>query len=162
MIALLCFGKLCLQTYTEISCVMKNKIPYCNLQFVFQTKLKLIIFFTFEEEIPVFLCSGIIIKIKCGGCNVTFYSNIKCHFKFRMYKYLKVSPLPGKMFKGDNNSAIKNIYFAISHLVLAIFGYQPTATMTLKFTLMKNVYINGDNPPLNKNRHTLSLGLFDD
>ena len=39
-------GKLSLQIRTRINRIMKNKLPYCNVQFVFQTKCKISNFFT--------------------------------------------------------------------------------------------------------------------
>ena len=86
---------------------MRNKLPHCNLRIVFQTKCKLINFFTFKDKIPVFLRSGIVYKFKCGGCNATYYGKTKRHFKIRMCEHLGVSALTGKRVKGDNDSAIK-------------------------------------------------------
>ena len=111
-------GKLLLQICTK----MKNKVLYSNLQLVFQTKCKLIIFFTLKDKISVFLCSSIVYKFKCGGCNATYYGKTKFHLKVRMFEHVGVSALAGKSVKGDNDSAVKNIiYFAIIYLVLGIF-----------------------------------------
>ena len=41
---------------------MKNKLQYCNVQFVFQTKCKISNFFTFKDKIPLVLRSGIVYK----------------------------------------------------------------------------------------------------
>ena len=51
MIILPYLGKLSLQICTRINCVMKNKLPHCNFRIVFQTKCKLINFFTFKDKI---------------------------------------------------------------------------------------------------------------
>ena len=53
-------GKLSLQIRTRINRIMKNKLPYCNVQFVFQTKCKISNFFTFKDKIPLVLRSGIV------------------------------------------------------------------------------------------------------
>ena len=95
MIVLPYLGKLSLQIRTRINRVMRSKLPHCNLRIVFQTKCKLINFFTFKDKIPVFLCSGIVYKFKCGGCNATYYDKTKCHFKIRMCEHLGVSALTG-------------------------------------------------------------------
>ena len=54
MIVLPYLGKLSLQIRTRINRVMRSKLPHCNLRIVFQTKCKLINFFTFKDKIPVF------------------------------------------------------------------------------------------------------------
>ena len=71
MIVLPYLGKLSLQIRTRINRVMKNKLPHCNFRIVFQSKCKLINFFTFKDKIPIFLHSGIDYNFKCGGCNAT-------------------------------------------------------------------------------------------
>ena len=62
VIALPSLGKLSLQIRTRINWIMKNKLPYCNIAFVFQTMCKVINFFRFKNKIPSFLRSGIVYK----------------------------------------------------------------------------------------------------
>ena len=100
-------GKLSLQIRTRINRIMKNKLPYCNIRFVFQTKCKISNFFTFKDKIPSFLRSGIVYKFQCGSCNATYYGKTKRHFKVRMCEHLGISALTGKRVKGDDDSAIK-------------------------------------------------------
>ena len=45
----------------NINCIMKNKLSYCNLRFVFQTKCIICHFFIFKDRIPLFIHSGIIL-----------------------------------------------------------------------------------------------------
>ena len=156
-------GQLLLQIRTRTNCVMRNKLPHCNLQIVFQTKCKLINFFTFKDKIPVFLHSGIVYKCKCGGYNGTYYSKTKQHFKVRMCEHLGVSALTGKRVKGDNNSAIKEHNLFCNNLSgFDDFSILAGNKYDFKVTLMESLLINRDHPPLNKNRHLLPLELFDD
>ena len=97
-------GKLSLQIRTRISRIMKNKLPYCNIRFVFQTKCKISNFFTFKDKIPPSLSSGIVYKFQCGSWNATYDGKTKRHFKVRMCEHLGISALTGK---GDDDSAIK-------------------------------------------------------
>ena len=101
MIILPYLGKLSLQIRTRINGAMKNKLPHSNFRIVFQSKCKLINFFTFKDKIPIFLRSGIVYKFKCGGCNANYYGKTKCHFKVRMCEHLGVSALTGKRVKWD-------------------------------------------------------------
>ena len=54
LVALPYLGKLPLQIRTRINHIMKNKLLYCNVRFVFQTKCKISNFFTFKGKIPSF------------------------------------------------------------------------------------------------------------
>ena len=102
-------GTLSLQIRLIINRVMKNKLSYCNIQFVFQTKCKI------SNKIPSFLHSGIVYKFQCGGCNATYYCKTKRHFKVRMCKHLGISALTGKRVKGDDDSAIKEHLLFCNH-----------------------------------------------
>ena len=140
-----------------------KKTPHCNFQIVFQTKCNLMSFFTFIDKVPVFLPSGIVYKFKCGSCNATSYRKTKHHFKVRMCEHLGVSVFIGKWVKGNNDSAItKYHFFAINHLALMIVFIPASNRNDFKTTLMESFLINRDHPPLNKNRHSLPLKLFDD
>ena len=107
MIVLPYLGKLSFQICTRSNCVMKNKLPHCNFQILFQIECKLINFFTFKDKIPILLRSGIVYKFKSGGCNATYYGKTERHFKVRMYEHLGVSALTVKRVEGGNNSAVK-------------------------------------------------------
>ena len=56
---------------------MKNKLPYCNIRFVFQTKCKISNFFTFKDKIPSFLRSDVVYRFQCDSCNATCYGKAK-------------------------------------------------------------------------------------
>ena len=49
------------------------------------------------------LLSGLAYKYKCGGCNAAYYGKNKRHFKVRICEHLRISHLPGKKVKIDNN-----------------------------------------------------------
>ena len=80
-------GTFSLQISTRINRIMKNKLPYCNIRFVFQTKCNIRNFFTFKDKVPSLLRSGIVYKFQCGSCNATYYGKTKRHFKVRMCEH---------------------------------------------------------------------------
>ena len=55
MVVLPNLGKLSLQIRTRINRVIKNKLPYCSFRIAFQSKCRLITFFTFKDKILNFL-----------------------------------------------------------------------------------------------------------
>ena len=46
------------------------------------------------------LRSGLVYKYKCGGCDPTYYSETKHHFKFRVFKH-GISHLTDQKLKID-------------------------------------------------------------
>ena len=162
IIALPYLGKLSLQMRTRINRIMKNKLPYCNVQFVFQTKCKISNSFTFKNKIPSFLSSGIVCKFQCGSCNTTYYGKTKRHFKVRMCEHLEISAFTGKRVKGDDDSAIKKHPSFCNHTPdFEDFSILATNNNDFKVTLMESLLINRDHSPLNKNKQSLHLELFD-
>ena len=120
-------------------------------------------FFTFKDKVPVFLRSGIVYKFKYGGCNATYDGKTKRHFKVRMCEHFGVSALIGKTVKGDNDSGIKEHHLFCDHSSgFDDFSILASNNNDFKVTLMESPLVNRDHPPLNKNRHTLHLELFDD
>ena len=80
-----------------------------------------------------------------------------------MCEYLGVSALTGKRVEGDNDSAIKeHNLFCNNSSGFDNFSILPDNNNNFKVTLMENLLINRDRPPLNKNRQALPLELFDD
>ena len=163
MIVLPYLGKSFLQICTRIDRVMKDKLSYCNLQLVFQTKCKLFNFFTFKDKNIILLRSDIVYKFKCGGCNATYYGKTQYHFKTRIREHLGVSAFTGKKVKEDNDSAIKEHYLFCNYSSgFNNFFILANANNGFKVTLMKSLLTNRDGTPLNKNRHSLSLEPFYD
>ena len=139
MIALTYVDKFSFQIRTRINRNMKNKLPYCNVRFVFQTKCKISNLLTFKDKIPSFLHSGIVYKFQCGSCNATYYGKSKRHFKVRMCEHLGISALTGKRVKGDDDSAIKGHLSLCSHTsVFEDFSILATNSNDFKVTLMEN------------------------
>ena len=79
-----------------------------------------------------------------------------------MSEHLGVSAFTGKRVKGDTDSAIKEHHLFCNHLSgFDSFSILVSNNNDFKVTLMKSLLINIYHPPLNKNRHSLPLELFD-
>ena len=59
--------------------------------------------YTFKDNLPKMLLSGLLYKYKCGGCNASYYGKTKRHFKVQICEHLGISHLTGKKVKIDNN-----------------------------------------------------------
>ena len=97
-------GMLSLQICTRINCIMKNKLPYCNICLFSRLNAKLVTYLHFKTTLYCFLCSGIVYNFQCGGWNATYYDKNKHHFTVRMCEHFL--HLQGRV-KGDDDSAIK-------------------------------------------------------
>ena len=77
-------------------------------------------------------------------------------------EHLGISALTGKRVKGDDDSAIKeHLLFCNYKPDFEDFSILATNNNDFKVTLMESLLINRDHPPLNKNKQSLPLELFD-
>ena len=161
MIVLPYFCNLSSQTRIEINLIIKNKLTQYNLWIIFQTKCKLIIFSTFQDEILVFLRAGIVFEFKCCDCITTEHGKTKRHFKVNICEHFRVYSLPGKKIKRDNGSALIECDLFCSHS----FGFDNLPILVSNnnvfYTLMESLPFNSGHPTLSKNRQSLTLELFD-
>ena len=80
-----------------------------------------------------------------------------------MCEHLGVSAPTGKRVKGNNDSAMKEHHLFCNHSSgFDDFSILASNNNDFKVTSMESPLINRDDPPLNKNRHSLPLELFDD
>ena len=120
-------------------------------------------FFTFKDNLPKMLLSGLAYKYKCGGCSVTYYGKTKRQFKVRICEHLGISHLTGKKVKIDNN---KLMAIQEHHLCCKYFpSYEDFPILTresndFKLKIMESLLIARDKPCLNKADSSSSLELF--
>ena len=78
-----------------------------------------------------------------------------------MCKHLGISALTGEKFKGGDDLPIEEHLLFCNH-TLDFEDFSILATNNdFKVTLMESLRINRDHPPLNKNKQSLPLELFD-
>ena len=93
-------------------------------------------FFTFKDNLPKMLRSGLVYKYKCGGCN----AKTNCHFKFQICEYLRISHLTGKKVKIDKNKLKviqQHLLFCNNSPVFEDFSILTTKSNGFKFEIMK-------------------------
>ena len=161
-IALPYLGKFSFQIRLRINRIMKNKLLYCNVRLVFQTKCKNSNFFSFKDKIPMFLRSGVIYKFQCGSCSTTYYGKTKHQFNVRMCEHLGILRLIEKRVKDDDGSATKEHLLFWGHTPdFEDFSIVAGNNSDFKIKLVESLLINRDHTPLNKNKQPLHLELFD-
>ena len=130
----------------KINHIMKNKLLYCDIWFVFQTNCKISNSVTFKDKILSFLCSTIVYKFQSGGCNATYYGKTKPHFKSKMC---------------DDSGIKEHLLFCNHAPYFEDFSILTTNNNNFKVMLMESLQINGNHPPLDENKLSLPLECFD-
>ena len=96
-------GSTSFQIRKKLQKLFSDKLMSFNLKIVFISPVTVKSFFTFKDELPKMLLSGLAYKYRCSGCSATYYGQTKCHFKVRICEYLGISHLTGKNVKVDSN-----------------------------------------------------------
>ena len=79
-----------------------------------------------------------------------------------MCEHLEISALTGKRVKGDYDYPIKEHLFFFSHVPdFEDFSIFATKNNDFEIMLMQSLLTKRDHPPLNKNKQSLILELFD-
>ena len=85
---------------------MKNKLPLCNIRFVFQSKCNIITFLYLKTEFYRSNVLAMYINFSVVTAMLPTHN-----FKLRMCEHPGILALTRKIVKGDGDSAIKNIFF---------------------------------------------------
>ena len=109
-------GKMSLQNRTQLCKLVRDCFPFCKVNFVFKTTVRLSNFFKYKDKICKDLCSGGVYKFACCGCNATYYGKTKRHFKVRYSDHNGLSALTGKRIKASYlSTAVKD------HLMFCVY-----------------------------------------
>ena len=86
--------------------------PRIKVDIIWNSTRKIHHFFRFKDRLPKYLCSKVLYRYSCDGCNSFYIGKIARHFLVREYEHLGLSIRTGKNFKYNpknvNNSAILN------------------------------------------------------
>ena len=102
-------GKVSLQTRSRLSKLIRQNLPFCKINVIFKSSIRMSNVFNFKDNICKELKSGVVYRFECGSCNAAYYGKTKRHLKVRVSEHMDVSPLTGKKVNtGFQSSAIKD------------------------------------------------------
>ena len=156
-------GSTSFQIQKKLQNLFNDKLTSCNLKIVFTSPVRVKSFFTFKNELPQMLLSGLVYKYKSGGCNGTYYGKTKRHFKVRICEHLGISHLTGKKVEIDNNklTAIQEHLLCCNYSPLyEVFSILTRESNDFKLKMMESFLLTRDKPCLNKVDSSLPLELF--
>ena len=143
--------------------LVSDKVTSCNLKIVFTSPVRVKSFFTFKDQLPKILLSGLVYQYKCGGCNATYYGKTKRHFKFRICEHLGISHLTEKKVKIDNNklTAIQEHLLCCNYCPsFEDFSILTRESNDFKLKIMESLLIARDKPILKKADSSSPLELI--
>ena len=98
-------GKYSLEIKKRLERATKEQIPFCKINIVFSSKLKLRNLFTFKDKVPKNLKSLVLYKFTCSDCNVTYIGKTSRHYQVRFSEHLGISKVTNRPLKYSKNTS---------------------------------------------------------
>ena len=114
-------GKHLIEIKKRLERVINEQIPFCKINIVFSSKMKIKHFFSFKDKVPKHVKSLVLYKFKCSDCNITYIGKTYHHFRIRFSEHLGISKttnLPLKYNK-KSSTAVRD-HIQIRRIVLGL------------------------------------------
>ena len=137
---------------------MKNKLPYCNIRFVFQTKCKIVTFLHLKTKFHRSYVLALFTNFSVVAAMLPIMAKLSVILKSECAKTWEFLHSLGKELIPPFK---EHLLFCNHTPEFEDFSILASNSNDFKVTLIESLLINRDCPPLNKNKQTLPLELFD-
>ena len=145
-----------------INRTLKQHMPELRVKIVSRASVRLCSLFSFKDKIPSYLNSGVVYKFSCGGCNSTYIGKTKRHMKTRVCEHAGISPLTGKLLKGQNTTSVlehsKRCNSKVKYDNFVVLCKDNCSDFHLR--IKESLFIHKDKPDLNGQDGSIPLTLF--
>ena len=163
IISLEYLGKHSLEIKRRLESIINDQLPFCEINIVFSSRLKIKHFFNFKDKIPKSLKSLVLYKFKCSDCNITYIGKTCRHFQIRFSEHLgisKVTNLPLKYNKKSSTAVRDHIHLCNHQNTPDNFRIIGSAKNDYHLKIKESLNILKEKPHLNKTIKSFPLELF--
>ena len=140
--------------------LLKDNYPNIKLQVVFRSPARLSSFFRFKDRFPYLLCSNVVYKYTCSGCNATYYSKTIRNLKVRCLEHLGRNR-SGHKTNSSNQSSIGDHIGSTGHnATMEDFKIIAKSDNAFDLLIYESLLIQKDRPSLNSQQSSIPLVLF--
>ena len=142
--------------------LLSKKYLHCSkITVIFKSPSRLKSVFSFKDKLPPHIVSGVIYHYTCSSCNATYIGKTKRHTHHRLSEHAGVSPLTGKLLKGQQSTTVRDhmleCHTRVSTDDFKIIG-RDNNDWHLK--IKESLFIKRDKPSLNIQGTSFPLALF--
>ena len=87
-----------------------------KVDIIWSSTRKICHFFSFKDRLPRHLCSKVLYRYSCDGCNSFYIGKTARHFLVKKYEHLGQSIRTGKNFKYNPKNANNSAMFMLNHI----------------------------------------------
>ena len=160
----LCFympylGQISLQLRRKISRLLRKAYPCVDFRVVFRSGRRIENFFPFKDRIPKNVCSHVVYKYSCSGCQACYIGKTSRHLLIRSREHLGIGK-KGQPIK-TSPSAISEHIKQTGHCAnLENFTILEKANNEYDLLIFESLLILRDRPSLNAQNSSIPLVLF--
>ena len=153
-------GHLCFKICNKINKLIKSHYPCIKLQFVYKSPKRLSFLFKYKDFFTPLVCSDVIYKCSCSGCNATYYGKAFRNLKIRCYEHFGLNKSGGKR-ASTSSSSIWDVIKQSGHIgTLEDFSIISKSDNSFDLLIHESLFIQGDRPTLNSQQSTIPMVLF--
>ena len=163
VISLEYLGKHSIKIKKRLERVINEQIPFCKINLVFSSKMKIKHFFSFKDKVTKNLKSLVLYKFKCSDCNITYIGKTYRYFQIRFSEHLgilKTTNLPLKHNKKSPTAVRDHIHVCNHQNTSDHFRIIGSAKNDYHLKIKESLNILRENSTLNKTVKSFPLELF--
>ena len=141
---------------------LRQHLPNARVNFVYRASTRLHSLFSFKDQIPSYLHSGVVYRYTCSRCKSTYIGETIRHTKRRYYEHMGRSALTGKLLTRQVPSAVsehnKTCKNTIEESDFTILCKDNVSEYNLQ--VKETLFIHRDRPKLNTQGGSIPIKLF--
>ena len=152
-------GQFSLQVKTKLVKLLKQCYPDVKFQVIFKSPRRLSSLFRFKDRFANLMCSNVIYKYTCSGCDATYYGKTNRHLIVRCREHLGINKA-GQKIK-SNSSSIGDHISKFGHKA-SFDDFEIISKTDNHFDLLihESLLIKRDTPSLNSQTSSIPMVLF--
>ena len=144
----------------NINKLIKDHYRDIQVQFIFKSTKRVSSLFQYKDRIPTLVCSNVVYKFSCSGCNATYYRKTNRNLLIRCNEYLGINR-NGHEIVSSRPSSIRYHIKQTGHTAsIDDFCIISKSNNSYDLLINESLLIQRDRPSLNSQLSSISMVLF--
>ena len=153
-------GKRSFRIRNDITRLIKTHYLNTQVQFIFKSAKRISSMFQYKDRIPTLVCSNVIYKFSCSGCNASYYGKTNRNLLIRCNEHLGINR-NGRELSSPSPSSIRNHIKQTGHTAsIDDFSVISKTSNSYDLLIHESLLIQRDRPSLNSQQSSISMVLF--
>ena len=144
----------------NITKLIKSQCPDIRLKFVYKDSKRLSSLFKYTDFFPPLVCSNVIYKYSCSGCNATYYGKTSRNLTIRCYEHLGLTKSGGNRASPSSSSIWDHITQSGNAGTLEHFSIISKSENSFDLLIHENLIIQRDRPIFTSQQSSIPMTLF--